>query len=455
MKESTINPTGPNGLPIIGNTFAFISPNRLDWMQSVLDDYGDVVKFKLLNEEMYLVNHPDLVKEMMAVKQDNYTKRSTAFKMVSVVLGESTFTARGKSWARKRKLAQPSFHKKKINNLTSIMTDTIKDMLDDWETRCDKGETIEVANAMMRLTLSVVVKALFSTALKEEELQTVADIFTPLLVETTKRILYPFKWIFKLPTAKNKAYFENIEKLDQIIFRIIKERRASSEKPMDLLQMLLDAKDEETGEFLDDRELRDEVMTVFIAGHETTANAMAWLWSVLSRRRDIRKKVEEEVDQVLGERVPTAADFPKLPYLLKVFKETLRVYPPVPILPRHVEKDDKIGNYNMKAGHDVLISPYLLHRHPDFWEKPEYFDPERFEKEAIKKQHVFAYLPFGGGPRICMGNNFAMMEAVFILAMTAQKFRLNVLPGTEIKPIISLTTRPKYGVPVTLERRKR
>lgn len=452
--EQKIEPQGPKGYPIIGNLLEMASNQKLDWLQALTNEYGDVAKFRLINRNVYLVNHPDLVREILGKRIDNYTKKSLAFKLVKVVLGESTFTSMGTVWKRKRQLAQPSFHKNRISNLSEIMTDTIEDMLNDWEGKCDKNETINVSDAMMRLTLEVVVRALFSTALSKEEVQTVADVFTPLLEETNSRIAFPIQFLHKLPTKRNTTYRENIDKLDQIIFRIIKERRTASKPNADLLQMLMDARDEESGEPLDDQELRDEVMTVFIAGHETTANAMSWLWAVLSQKPEIREKVENEVDAVLGKRKPMAADFPNLPYCLKVFKETLRIYPPVPILPRHVEEDDVLGEYLIKGDSEVFFSPYLLHRHPDFWENPEVFDPERFERANERKQHSFAYLPFGGGPRLCMGNNFAMMEAVFIIAMTAQRFRLNLLPNAKLEPLVTLTTRPKNGVDVKLERRQ-
>lgn len=450
--ENSINPAGPKGYPFIGSILDLTS-RPLKWLQSLTDEYGDVAKFRLLKREVYLVNHPDLVREILGKRVDNYTKKSVAFKIVKVVLGESTFTSTGEVWKRKRKLAQPSFHKNRIANLSVMMTDTIEEMLDEWEIICDKKETINVADAMMRLTLKVVVRALFSTALSKEEVQTVADVFTPLLEETNARISFPIRTFHRLRRKRNAAYFENIKKLDDIIYRIIHERRNASSPPTDLLQMLMDARDEETGEPLNDEELRDEVMTVFIAGHETTANAMAWLWMVLSQQPDVRNRVEEEVEQVLGKRIPVASDFPDLPYLLKVFKETLRIYPPVPILPRRVEQDDVLGDYFIKGGSEVFFSPYLLHRHPDFWEDPESFNPDRFDKDLIRRQHTFAYLPFGGGPRLCMGNNFAMMEAVFIIAMATQRFRLNLVSDAPNEPLVTLTTRPKGGVVVRLERR--
>lgn len=455
MTTSTksIIPKGPKGYPVIGNLLNLASPQRLVWLQNMTNQYGDVAKFRLLKREVYLVNHPDLVRELLVKKVDVFTKRAVGFSVVKKVLGESTFTANGDVWKRKRKLVQPSFHKKRISNLGEIMTDTIEDMLNDWEAICDENGVIEVTDAMMRLTLTVVVKALFSTGLSKEEVQTVADVFTPLLDETNFRANYPFQILNKIRVRQNVTYEKNIAELNAIIFRIIRDRRASTEPHNDLLQMLMEAKDEETGELLSDAELRDEVMTVFIAGHETTANAMSWLWVILSQQPEIRKEIENEVAMVLGQKKPTAADFPNLPYILKVFKETLRVYPPVPILPRGIEEDSTLGNYEIKKGGEVFFSAYLLHRHPDFWENPEVFDPNRFERETERKQHPFAYLPFGGGPRICLGNSFAMMEAVFIVAMTTQRFRLKVVNKKPVEPLISLTTRPKGGVQVKLARR--
>lgn len=447
-----INPDGPKGYPVIGNLFDLAGPDRINWLQSVAQQYGDVSKFKLVTDDIYLINHPDLVKEILTKKSDNYTKNTLSFKVVKVVLGEGTFTAMGDVWRRKRRLVQPSYQKRKIAALSTTITDTIAEMLEEWEVACDKKQTLNAAHEMMQVTLKVVVKSLFSTALSKEETQTVANVFTPLLDATNKRVSNPFQWVYKLPLASNKTYQKYIDELNAIIFRIIKDRRKTTEPPMDLLQMLMDSEDEETGEPLTDEELRDEVMTVFIAGHETTANAMSWLWVLLSKHADVREKVEAEVAEVLGNRTPTPADFPQLSYTLKVFKETMRLYPPVPILPRQVEEDDTLGDYFIKGGNRIIFSPYLLHRHPDFWENPEVFDPHRFDKEAEIKQHSFAYLPFGGGSRICVGNHFAMMEAVFIAAMVTQRFKV-VLPSNDIEPQISLTTRPKGGVPFTLERR--
>jgi cytochrome P450 len=453
MPVMPTKPQGPKGYPYIGSLPKLASANRVNWLQSVADEYGSVSQFNLLKRNVYLVNHPDLVQEILTRGNKNYSKKTVGFKMVKVVLGESTFTAMGDEWRRKRLSVQPYFHRKKIANLATIMTECIEKMLDQWETLCDIEKTLQTTDAMMQVTLNVVVKALFSTALSEEDIQTVADAFNPLLEATNQRVVLPFPLLFNLPTHKNKQYPKLIAKLDAIIYRIIAQRKVSDEKPMDLLQMLMDATDEETGLPLSDEDLRNEAMTMFIAGHETTATAMSWLWTIVSQRPDIRENIEHEVDTVLAGRTPISADFANLTYCQKVFKETMRLYPPVPILPRHVENDDILGGYSLNGGSDVLFSAYLLHRHPDFWDQPEIFNPHRFDTDAEKQQHPYAYIPFGGGPRMCLGNNFAMMEAVFIIAMTTQRFRLNLAPNANIKPLISLTTRPKYGVPVILQRR--
>lgn len=447
-------PQGPKGYPLIGSIANLASTNRLNWLQAISDQYGDVTHFNLLKRQVYLVNHPDLVQQMLTRGSQNYSKKTIGFKIVKVVLGESTFTAMDSEWRRKRLTVQPYFHRKKIANLAHIMTDCIGEMLDQWETLSDSGETLQVTDAMMGVTLRVVVKALFSTGLSDQDIQTVADTFNPLLESTNRRVVLPFAPLYRLPTKQNKQYPQLIAKLDEIIYRIINQRKVSREKPMDLLQMLMDATDEETGLPLSDEDLRNEAMTMFIAGHETTANAMSWLFATLSQKSDIRAKVEQEVTEVLGQRTPVADDFSQLSYCQKVFKETMRLHPPVPILPRHVERDDQLGDYELRGGSDVLFSAYLLHRHPDFWQDAEIFDPHRFDAEVEKAQHPYAYIPFGGGPRMCLGNNFAMMEAVFILAMTSQRFRLNLTANANLKPQISLTNRPKYGVPMTLQRRQ-
>ena len=447
-------PKGPKGYPFVGSLPKLASSKRVEWLQSITDAYGDVVEFKLLKKNFYLVNHPDLMKDILTRDIDNYTKKTISFKYIKEVLGESTFTAMGDDWRRKRLTVQPSFRNASISNLATIMTDCIEDFLTEWESQCDSGKTVELSEAMMHLTLKVVVKSLFSSTLSDTDFKDITKVFKPLLEAVNARISLPVKMLYRLPLNKNKKYQGYIDTLDGIIYRIIADRRLADNKPTDLLQMLMDATDEETDLPLTDIELRNELMTMFIAGHETTANAMSWLWTILSSKSDIREKIEQEVDEVLGDRMPVASDFANLPYCLKVFKETMRLYPPVPILPRQVEKDTTLGGYDIKGGSGVLFSPHLLHRHPDFWDAPEVFDPNRFDKAEERKRHTYAYLPFGGGARVCVGNNFALMEAVFIIAMTTQRFRVNLAPDTNFEPLVGLTTKPKFALNAQLQRRR-
>ena len=450
----SIKPNGPKGYPFIGSLPQLASSERVEWLQSITNTYGDVVEFKLLKKNFYLINHPDLMKDILTRDIDNYTKKTISFKFIKEVLGESTFTAMGDDWRRKRLTVQPSFRNASISNLSSIMTDCIEDFLTEWESQCDRGNTIELSAEMMHLTLKVVVKALFSSTLSDTDFKDITKVFKPLLEAVNARISFPVKMLYRLPLNKNKKYQGYIETLDIIIYRIIGDRRLANNKPTDLLQMLMDATDEETGLPLTDIELRNELMTMFIAGHETTANAMSWLWTILSSNSDIREKIEQEVDEVLGDRKPEASDFANLPYCLKAFKETMRLYPPVPILPRQVENDTTLGDYLIKGGSGVLFSPHLLHRHTEFWDAPEVFDPNRFDKSEERKRHTYAYLPFGGGARVCIGNNFALMEAVFIIAMTTQRFRVKLNSDTNFEPLIGLTTKPKFALNALLHRRR-
>jgi cytochrome P450 len=449
-----IKPKGPKGYPFIGSLPKLASSRRVEWLQSITNTYGDVVEFTLLKKNFYLINHPDLIKDILTRDIDNYTKKTISFKFIKEVLGESTFTAMGDDWRRKRLTVQPSFRNASISNLATIMTDCIEDFLTEWESQCDRGNIIELSEAMMHLTLKVVVKALFSSTLSDTDFKDITKVFKPLLEAVNARISLPVKMLYRLPLNKNKKYQGYIDTLDVIIYRIIADRRSANNKPTDLLQMLMDATDEETGLPLTDIELRNELMTMFIAGHETTANAMSWLWTILSSKSDVREKIEQEVDEVLGDRMPVASDFANLPYCLKVFKETMRLYPPVPILPRQVEKDTTLGGYHIKGGSGVLFSPHLLHRHPEFWDAPEVFDPNRFDKAEERKRHTYAYLPFGGGARVCVGNNFALMEAVFIIAMTTQRFRVNLVSDTNLEPLVGLTTKPKFALNAQLQRRR-
>jgi cytochrome P450 len=276
---------------------------------------------------------------------------------------------------------------------------------------------------------------------------------TVALHEAVRRTFAPITLPLAIPTPRNRAYRGAQQELDRVVYGIIEKRRKDGGEADDVLAMLMAARDEETGEAMDDRQLRDEVMTMFLAGHETTANALAWTWSLLSKNPAERRKLEAEVDAVLGDRPPTFDDLASLKYTRMVVDESMRLYPPAWIVGRTAMQDDTIRGYRVPKGSFVAAATYLTHRHPGFWSNPEGFDPERFTPEASASRHRYAYIPFGAGPRICIGNAFAIMEAQLVTAMIAQRFRVDLASGAKLEPEPLITLRPRGGVPVTLRRR--
>jgi cytochrome P450 len=307
---------------------------------------------------------------------------------------------------------------------------------------------------MMRLTLTIVSHTLLSTDVSDDA-DNVGAALTRLMAETNRRLLslIPLPWN-SIPSPRAIRYKKDMKTLNDVVFRIIEERRQLSPdaraKHGDLLTMLMEAQDEDTGEKMSDQQLRDEVMTIFLAGHETTANALAWTWYLLSKHPEIARKLRAEAVEVLGGRVPTFADVPRLKYTLMVLEESMRLFPPAWIIAREAAADDTIDGFKIPAKAIVVLVPYVTHRDPKLWENPEGFDPERFSPERAASRAKYTYFPFGGGPRQCIGSNFALMEAQLILAMIAQRFRLDLVPGPVVEPEPLITLRPKGGIMMTL-----
>jgi cytochrome P450 len=359
-------------------------------------------------------------------------------------------TSEGEFWKRQRKLSQPAFHAKRIQAYGETMVSYTQAMLDTWT----EDQVRNVNNDMMRLTLSIVVKSLFNTEIGEEA-NRIGEALTTVLDATTDGMRSLFfmlpEWA---PLPRNIRNKRGVRQLDTIISRIIDERRGSSEDKGDLLSMLLLAEDED-GNRMTDKQLRDEVVTLVLAGHETTANALTWSWFLLSQHPEVEAKLHEEVDRVLGGRAPTLEDLRKLEYTNMIFKEALRMYPPIPAYGRETIVPVELGGYTLPAGSIINISPHVFHMDSRWWEKPEEFRPERFSKENEKQIPKYAYLPFGGGPRICIGNSFAEMEAVLLLATIAQQYRLRLDPADqEVVPEPTLTLRPRHNLTMRLERRE-
>ncbi len=414
-------------------------------------EYGDICHYYILRWPVYLVNHPDYIKHVLQDNHRNYGKNTIAYRMLRLILGNGLVTSDGDFWLRQRRLAQPAFHRQRIEGFGTIMTQATLAMLERWEHDAATGQGFDLAQEMTRLTLRIAGETLFHIDLTDDANE-VGQALAVGLEEIISRLSRPFALPLFLPTPKNRRFIASRRALDQVVYGIIRDHRRTGEEQGDLLSMFMLAEDEETGERMTDQQLRDEVMTMVLAGHETTANALIWTWYLLAQHPEVEAKLAAELVAVLDGRVPTMADVPHLPYTSMVIQESMRLYPPVYIISRSATHDDEIGGYPVPAGTTVSMSPYAMHRHPDYWEEPETFAPERFAPEAVAERRRFAYIPFAAGPRQCIGNTFALTEAQLVLATVAQRFRPRLQPGHAVEPHAAITLRPRAGVHVTLDR---
>ena len=443
---SKTRPPGPKGHPLTGNLFDY-TRDHLGFLTRCGREYGDVVRLRFVNVPVYLLNHPDHVEYVLVRNNRNFIK-SKGVRHSLGFLGDGLLTSEGSFWRRQRRLAQPAFHRERIDAYGEVMVECAKREVSGWK----NGEIRDVHEDMARLTLDVVTRTLFGTLLTDEfeevgaALKTIAQRFTG-------RGGVLFHIPEKVPTPANLRFRRAIRLLDEIIYRIIEGHRAGDERDGDLLSMLLEARDEETGEGMSDRQLRDEVMTIFLAGHETTANALSWTWYLLAKHPEEEVRLLEELDEVLEGHTPTVGDLPRLRYTDMVVKESMRLYPPVWAFGREAVEDCEIGDYHAPAGTQLVMSQWVMHRDPRYYERAEEFRPERWADGSLEKLPPYAYFPFGGGPRLCIGRSFARMEAVLLLATIARKFRLRQSQELPIKPQPSITLRPRNGMRMALTKR--
>jgi cytochrome P450 len=409
--------------------------------------YGDIVCYKVGPLRVYSMNHPDPIREVLSEYADKFEKGDLIKRSTGRLLGNGLFTNDGESWKRQRKLVQPAFHHQRIAAYADVMVNYSLDMLESWQ-GCD---TRDLMDDMMALTMRVVARTLFDADLSGET-NRIGEAVSTIVDTVTRKFgsVVPIpEW---LPTAANRQEKQAIATMDGIIANLIAGHRASGEDRGDLLSMLLRAQDED-GSQMTDSQLRDEVMTLLISGHETTAIAATWIWYFLSQHPEVEAKLHDELEVVLGGRTPTMHNLAHLPYTDMIVKETLRLYPPATLLPRQASEDVVIGGYTLKKGSTVFISPYVVHHDPRWYPEPERFLPERWANDFEKSIPHYAYLPFGGGPRFCIGTNFAMMEIRLVLATIAQRYRLAVAPGEDVRPGAMLTLRPQNGLRMMLHPR--
>jgi cytochrome P450 len=449
---------GPRGLPLLGSILDF-KRDILEAMARGQRQYGDPVRYRLGPVVVHGVSHPDLVEQVFMDDQHATDGQHTFGKLgadnpLRLVLGEGLLTSSDhESWFRHRKMMQPIFHRQRIATLYQKMVDCTAELLASWEKYRD-GDQMDVHHEMMRVTLDIVSQTMFSANVMND-----LDKIGPEAVNVTidyafQRLQNPFSLPASWPTPANRRFRQVMRALDDLLYRIIDERRRGGQPHDDLLDMLLAARDEATGEGMNDKELRDEVITTLAAGHETTAITLTWTWYLLSQHPEIEGKIHEEVDRVLAGRLPALADLPNLPYTLQVFEEAMRLYPSAPIIPRLTSRATRLGGYDLPKGSRVLVNLFNLHRHPDFWPDPEKFDPERFAPETRKAQHRYAYLPFGAGPHLCIGKSFALLEAHLLLIAIAQRYALRHVPGHRVRNHATITLRPRYGMKMTIHPRR-
>jgi cytochrome P450 len=446
MSIPRARPPGPRGFPIVG-MLPQMRSNPIRVFLAAADSYGDLVHLKVGPYHGYLLSTPDDIKHVL---QDNYRNyhKSPLYERLKESLGEGLVTSEDSFWRRQRRLAQPAFHRERIAEMVDAMVEATERTLDRWELFAERGETIDLVAEMMDLTQRIIVRTMFST-----DLGPAAEVVKrtwPIVNQRIGDTFWATKLETRLPLPANRRFRRALHELDTVVYRLIDQRKRSGDDRPDLLSMLLSARDEETDERMTDRQLRDEVMTMLLAGHETTSLALSWTYFLLSTRPDVDQRIVEEARQVIGSRRATLGDAERLTYTRMVVDEALRLYPPAWGFSRLALANDRIGDYRVPAGSLVFIIPFVVHRRPQLWPDPERFDPERFTADRVAARPKFAYLPFGGGPRQCIGNQFAMVEASLVLAMIAQRYHVHLTPGQHIAADPLITLRPKPGIRVRL-----
>jgi cytochrome P450 len=444
-------PSAPGGDLVFGSARDF-QRDTLQFVQT-LAALGDVVRYRFVVWPTMFLNRPDYIKHVLQENNRNYNKDVLSNRLLKIVLGNGLLTNDSSSWLQRRRLMQPAFHRQRISAFGAVMTSAVTEMLHRWDARPENEPYLNAANEMMGLTLRIVGMALFGSDMTGK-VETVGQAFSTVNNFLTRGAYQPLVMVPGIPARGKRQFRDSRRALDRLVYQIIAERRGESSDRDDLLSLLLLMSDEETGESMNDRQLRDEVMTLLVAGHETTAVALTWTWFLLSTHPDVESRLHAELDTVICGRVPALEDLLHLPYTRMIIDEALRLYPPAWAILRRAIDEDEIGPYRIPAGTSIFISPYAMHRHPAFWEDPNAFDPDRFTPERSDSRPHFAYLPFGGGPHLCIGNTFALTEAQLILATVAQRYTLRLVTDHYVKPDPLITLRLQGGLPVRIERRR-
>lgn len=448
MQLTATKPRGPRNFFILGNLASFRA-RPIEFLTGIARDFGDLPYFRLGPYHAYLINHPDYVRDILVTNQGNFTK-SRALQRARILLGQGLLTSEGTFHLRQRRLVQPAFHRERLAGYAAVMTECAAKTRDRWT----DGATLDISNEMMRLTLAVVGKTLFSADIESEATE-IGQALTTVL-KMFRMLMLPFsEYLEKLPLPAVRRFEKARDRLDQTIYGLIRERRKSGHDAGDLLSMLLLAQDEEgDGGGMTDTQVRDEALTLFLAGHETTANALTWTWYLLSQNPECEARLHREIDSVLDGRAPQMSDLPQLRYTEMVFAEAMRLYPPAWAVGRMSKAPFELGGIQIAAKSICIMSPYVMQRDARWFPDPARFDPERWTPEARDSRPKFSYFPFGGGARVCIGERFAWMEGALLLATLAQKWKLRLAEGQRVAPLPLITLRTKYGMRMSLTARR-
>ena len=448
-RRAVTYPPGPRGLPGLGNILEF-RRDQLGFLLKVSREYGDIAHYQLGPFHVVALSHPDYVKDML-VTRNRLFRRGPAEVWLRHVLGQGLLTSEGDFHLRQRRLVQPAFHRQRIAGYSRAMIEYADRLAFGWV----DGATVDVSQEMMRLTLAIVAKTLFGADMSGDvpvvgpAISFLNEYIATRSVQVTGGLLQ------RLPLPSTLRFRHFRAQMDATIFRLIARRRASGKDEGDLLSMLLLAQDTEgDGGSMTDQQVRDEVMTLFVAGHETTALALSWTWYLLSEHPEAESRLHAELDQVLGGRLPTMDDLPRLPYTRAVLAESMRLYPPAWGIPRILAEEYQVGGYVIPAGWVVIANTSAMHRDPRYYPDPERFDPDRWRPDVEAGRPRYAYFPFGGGPRQCIGESFAWAEGILVIATLAQRWRLRLVPGYPVEPFPLITLRQRHGVRMTLHARR-
>lgn len=409
--------------------------NPLSFFTSLTRQYGDIVCYRPAPDTAYLINHPDYIRHVLVDNNRNYSKATYSNQVFKKVVGDGLITAEGDAWRWQRRLMQPAFHHTRLERLDGLIVEATQAMLEKWQQRYEQGQPVDIAREMAALTLTVTTRALFGVNLGER-------------VNTVGEIVNRAAHLFEKPSHPDLR--QAAQEFRDVVDEIIQVRKRDFHDTGDLLSSMILARDETSGKSMDDEQLRDQLFGLLLAGYETTANALSWTWYLLSQNPWAVEPLRSEVRAVLDGRPPVYADLERMPYLRQVLDESLRLYPPAWILGRRAIGEDLIGGYYVAPGTVLAISIYTLHRHPAFWENPEAFDPQHFAPANVARRHKFAYIPFGIGPRQCIGNAFGLLEASLIIACVIQRFQLHMVPGIEVQPQAIFVLRPNRNLLMSL-----